>query len=271
MSVSLNQLVSYYANHSFLFSDSFITSLDVNSYDGNRYTAPNCFGFVIPIDGKVEFSLNNETYILEKGNILHAGPSMRLHLKTLGETQWKYAVVHYRASNEIVKTLNQHFLIPVGEHSKEMDVLLQQLLHYDKIPGALMRIKCKALFHQLLETILSLAKMHTYFEERDEVQYAITYLSENYQHDIAISKLSEIVGCDRRRLSYLFEKQYGLSPIQFLTKLRLNHAKELLRTTSLSISDIGKHSGYPDPFYFSRVFKKNLQMTPSEYRKQFFK
>ncbi|OXM85739.1 helix-turn-helix transcriptional regulator [Paenibacillus rigui] len=55
------------------------------------------------------------------------------------------------------------------------------------------------------------------------------------------------------------------------TKLRMNHALELIRSTSLNVSEISKRLGYQNPYYFSRVFKKVFGESPSAYMSHFYK
>ena len=66
--------------------------------------------------------------------------------------------------------------------------------------------------------------------------------------------------------SKLFKEEAGENFIEYLTKVRIAHAKELLRNPALSIKEICILSGYSDPNYFSRIFKKQEGVTPSEYR-----
>ena len=62
------------------------------------------------------------------------------------------------------------------------------------------------------------------------------------------------------------ENGAGKSTLMNLTRLRIEHAKELLSTTQYSMKEIGVMSGYSDPNYFSKSFKKNVGVTPTEYR-----
>jgi len=69
--------------------------------------------------------------------------------------------------------------------------------------------------------------------------------------------------------SQTFKRQMGASPINFLTDLRLQSACAQLKLTTSSISSIAMTVGFPDPYYFSKVFKKSFKISPSSYSKQF--
>jgi two-component system response regulator YesN len=66
----------------------------------------------------------------------------------------------------------------------------------------------------------------------------------------------------------VFSQEMGITFTEYLTGLRLNRAKELLRTSSLRSSDIAYQVGYNDPHYFSYLFKKNTGLTPRDYRRE---
>ncbi|MBD8034034.1 AraC family transcriptional regulator [Solibacillus ferritrahens] len=266
MTIQTNELIKYFANTTIQYVDLFVTSLGANEHDHNRNTAPRLNGLVVTLSGSADFSLNGEVYALHKGVILHAGPTMEIDILVTSQEPWRYTVIHYEAMNGTNSIHKGHFEIDTGQHNK-MDYLVQQLIHYEKIPGDINKLKCKSLFLQLLELIVVCAKMQT---SNNVVDQAITFMTEHYTSQISIAEIAEEVGCDRRRLAYLFDKQTGMSPIQFLTEFRLKHAKELLRTTSIPIKDIAELVGYQDAFYFCRVFKKQYDQTPTNYRKQFF-
>ena len=65
---------------------------------------------------------------------------------------------------------------------------------------------------------------------------------------------------------YVFKQRTGVNFIKYLTNVRMEHAKELLRTTDLTSAQIAERVGFLDPNYFSVVFKKTCGMTPREYR-----
>ena len=66
-----------------------------------------------------------------------------------------------------------------------------------------------------------------------------------------------------------FKKQMGMSPTKYIIKLRTDNAKELLRSTNLTIREIGAICGYDDVNFFRKTFKKEVGISPSEYRKEF--
>ena len=93
------------------------------------------------------------------------------------------------------------------------------------------------------------------------------YLLNNYASIISITEVSEKFGFTNEYLSKIFKKYTGVTPIKYITRIRINEAKQLLvNQPDLEVKKIGELIGYKDAFYFSRVFKSNVGVYPSDYR-----
>ena len=94
-----------------------------------------------------------------------------------------------------------------------------------------------------------------------------TYLQENYREEISLGELAERFGFTQEYLGKIFKKHTGTTPSKYLTRLRMNEAKQLLISNpDMEVQKIGELVGYRDGFYFSRAFKSYTGMGPSEYR-----
>ncbi len=93
------------------------------------------------------------------------------------------------------------------------------------------------------------------------------YLAEHYQNgNLMLQDVAAAVGMSNSRFSTVFAQECGKTFTEYLTGLRLEKARELLRTTDKRSSQIAFEAGYNDSHYFSYLFKKNVGMTPGEYR-----
>jgi AraC-like DNA-binding protein len=99
------------------------------------------------------------------------------------------------------------------------------------------------------------------------VNYAIRYFENNYMNDIYITDLSKTLGIESSYFSKIFRKKMGISPIEYLTRVRVDKAKQLLKFPPYSIKSIAAAVGFSDPLYFSKKFKKYTGMNPSEFAK----
>ncbi len=94
----------------------------------------------------------------------------------------------------------------------------------------------------------------------------IIYINQNFFKDISIRSLSQDFSINPNYISQLFRKEMGMTFTDYITKLRVNYAKELLLKTEFSQGEIALKCGYTDYFYFIRVFKKTTGLTPGQYR-----
>lgn len=93
------------------------------------------------------------------------------------------------------------------------------------------------------------------------------YIGNRYtEADLNVRSLIAYSGLSETHLRRLFQAGVGMSPMRYVTYLRLEKAKHLLLNTNYSISEVGYAVGLEDPYYFSRVFKKEIGTSPSQYR-----
>lgn len=113
---------------------------------------------------------------------------------------------------------------------------------------------------------------HTLRHERTDSTLKLTeqakaYIEEHYkENDLSAETLCRYLNVSAAYFSTIFKKEVGLSFVAYLTKIRLEHAVELLRTTEDKTYVIANEVGYTEPNYFSYVFKKQYGISPSRYR-----
>ena len=120
---------------------------------------------------------------------------------------------------------------------------------------------------------ISLFHQQTAAEPEQQEQRVITgltrYLQEHLAEDVSLSVLAEEFHLSAQYISQLFKSEIGVNFLAYLTNIRMEQAKKLLLSSSLSIAEVSEQSGYADYRVFTKVFKKNEGITPSQYRRDF--
>ena len=172
-----------------------------------------------------------------------------------GKSDSSYAIFNCRENRERMVTL-LHMLLAEADRSLDgCETVCQDLLEVLLI----WLVRCTTLSLQVEETPRS--------DSRECVEIK-RYLDSNYREDISLDILAEIAHINKYYLAHTFQKEYGISPITYLNRRRIEESKYMLGNTGYSLAQISELMGFSSPSYFSQCFRKAEGMTPNEYRRQ---
>lgn len=100
------------------------------------------------------------------------------------------------------------------------------------------------------------------------VRESLEILKQHYNENLSLDEICGKVSVSKNYFCYLFKREVGMSVWNYLTRIRLNEAKELLEKTDLKSYEIAFQVGYDNPSYFSKLFKKYETVSPNEYREK---
>ena len=103
--------------------------------------------------------------------------------------------------------------------------------------------------------------------EKKPIRQAKQFIYDNFAHGLTLESVSDHIGFNPTYFSSFFKKETGKNFSEYLTELRMKHAKHYLISSDREIADIAEAVGYSDVKYFSKLFKKSAGISPSEYRK----
>ena len=124
-----------------------------------------------------------------------------------------------------------------------------------------------AYFMQIVVTLSRLYGMSPMQKETAGVAAAAAYMERHFNENITLERLLEISHYSQRHFIRLFSECYNISPHKYLQNIRMKHACLLLEQTNKPITEIAASCGFNDSNFFTRTFKKQMIMTPTEYRK----
>ena len=106
-------------------------------------------------------------------------------------------------------------------------------------------------------------------QEERTINGITRYLQEHLSEEMSLSVLAEEFHLNAQYISQLFKSEIGVGFLAYLTNIRMEKAKKLLLSTSLSVAEVAEQSGYGDYRVFTKVFKKAEGITPSQFRRDF--
>ena len=233
----------------------------------------------IVLKGPTYYHVNHQTYLVETGDVVIINP-YDLHF----EEQKEGSSHHMHLGLENFQLLGYEknqipFISPVLsiENKEVFEHILKRIL---------MEKEESQLYQEAIMRLVSIDLLILILREIDEQKIAIKpikkkeksktvlansikyYLEAHHSEDISLDSLSSSMYLSPTSMSKLFKEETGDSPINYLIKIRMEKAKELLIKKESSIKEIANLVGYQDAYHFSKLFKKYTGTSPSEYIKK---
>jgi len=164
--------------------------------------------------------------------------------------------------------LDQIRIFSIG-NSSEYEELSSRMVQEYTMKSVFWEHTCAAYLYELLCIIArkkSLRISNVGYSGEHRIHRACRRIYENMDNPPKVSELAEECCLSVSRFSHLFREITGKSPVEFTQTIRLERAKELLSTTDLTVCEIAERLNFYDQNYFSRVFKRWLNISPTEWR-----
>lgn len=175
-----------------------------------------------------------------------------------------------------VKQILRKYGLPVSDHVFYAGISLDYQTVFRKMIQELQR--CRPNYEEMLTLLLQEIfiligrqtdcgkTLNNYM--RNEMEQAACYFHEHYNENISIEHYAALRHMSTCWFIRNFKQYNGMTPLNYILNVRIAQAKQLLETTDYNITEISYIIGYDNPLYFSRLFKKQIGLSPSEYRKQ---
>lgn len=139
---------------------------------------------------------------------------------------------------------------------------------YKSTHTTLKKANLQNLLLRLVFDVIDLSQAESNRSTSRFIQLAFSYIDNHSSEAIGIKKLSKHVGLSESYFKALFKKEVGLPPAEYITRLRIDSAREMLLTSDTKITELAHSLGFCSSQHFSAVFKRHTNMTPREYRKK---
>lgn len=227
------------------------------------------------ISGQGTYQCMGQEYVLRRGDCFCIFPGDLIRYSSDQDHPWCYYWIGFNGfyANQLLHLLGITSYQPVV-HTEDVESVLtyfkkitqvfrEQVKNSDLQAIAYLRLILAALGQNISPMHMDKKDPSSHIEE--QVAHTIRYLTLQYWQPISIRKLAEELGYHRTHFSKMFKKITGCSPLQYLYKVRMERAEQLLKR-SLTVEQVASSVGYSDPLYFSKQFKRWSGYCPMDYR-----
>ncbi len=217
--------------------------------------------YVCMVSGKAEYYFGSHTFTATPMNFFYLANGSIYGINVLEKSHWICIDFDFEECDTVRKSELYH----VDSVSIKKDFERAFRIWLQKEPWYLSDTMA-TLYNLYSLSLRSEAKSYT--QKSEKFAQLLDYLIQNYSDsNFTVSALAESAGMSEGHLRRLFASSVGTSPVKYLNTLRINKAKNMLDSSDYSIAEISSSVGITDQYYFSRLFKKEVGISPSAYRR----
>ena len=225
--------------------------------------------------GKGDYYLNGAWQTVTAGQTVLYQPEQPQFYLYRAQTPILCKWVHF-TGGEAEKNLRVCGLMeePVSTVGEDMEIsgLFDRLVEEMRVKSPCYEELSAALLYELLALAGRRRQMlqdEAGSKARQRLMQAVEHMHYHYGESQSIDDYAARCGMSRYHFAHAFREYLGQSPYAYLTKLRMERARELLADSDLPIAEVAANCGYENPLYFSRAFSRHFQMPPSQYRRKY--
>ena len=226
--------------------------------------------------GKGRFLIQDDTLDVSEGNLVLINANIEHTEQSFSEHPLEYAVLGIAGLEFQNGTPRGYTLLDYSVHREATLFYLKTLIHEAEHREAHYADVCHSILMLLLVEMQRLSDTRVSSIPEDagrpinkNAVWLKQYIDEHYGDNLTLDQLADIVRMNKYSLGHLFQKAYGISPINYMINRRILEGKRLLESTDHSISQIAEILNFSSLSYFSQRFHKLTGMSPKEYREHY--
>lgn len=228
------------------------------------------------LKGTGTFYVNGKSYKLKENQGFLICPDIVTYYEADAEDPWIYTWVGFKGikAEQYLKLANLDQEKPIFE-CKEVEFVkncFEDMRKATELKYA-RELRLQGLINMFLSELIEeagkndTASSNSNYKE-SYIKKSLHYVETNYANKLTIAEMAKSVGLNKNYFSAFFKENIGMTPQKYIIKFRINKACELMDNKGLTIGDISRSVGYEDTLGFSKIFKKEKGMSPTQYRSQ---
>jgi len=225
----------------------------------NRYSPRRSHAFVYFVSGEVGYKFSDYSFTASAGNVIHLPKGSRYLMEIREKTS--YICVDFDGVGASLAEMGSVCRGIPPSVSEQFEQML--LAWYKREPSSVADI-LSSCYRVISECIAAENKRYA---KSEVLSRAIRHiLSDFADADLTVGDIAGKSRVSEAHLRRLFKAEMGISPMAYVNYLRFERARNMLCESNITVSGIAELSGFSDPYYFSREFKRRFGVAPSEYK-----
>ena len=244
-------------------------------YGGDWHSVPHTHShmelFYI-VGGKGQFLIEDQLHPVSANNLVIINPNVSHTEVSLNAQPLEYIVLGIEGV-ELATGENTDGNYDILDHFESMEIssCLRNILREMELKNTGYEDICQAYMEILIirlmrNTALAVLTSPQVIPDNRQCAAVKRYIDLHFKESLTLDQLAEQAHMSKYYLSHAFKREYGVSPINYMTHKRIEESKYLLAETDLSLSQIAHLLGFSSLSYFSQVFRRTQSVTPLEYR-----
>lgn len=245
---------------------------------------------IIVLDGKCNYRINLDSFVINKGDILIIGSQSLHSLTSIPNENMTWASFVFNIN--MLKSSSTDgallkYIAPLLNHEHQLPIIIKDNIDcYSKIFDVIENIiycyyekdiayelELKSLLFKFFSLLYKnnliekhQSKNNLTINTTDKIKLVLNYINDHYSEDISINTLADLCQYSEYHFMRFFKKHIGLTCIQYINNLRLEKSSLLLTSTNNAIMDISLEVGFDNLSYFNKLFKRKYNLTPKKFR-----
>ena len=201
---------------------------------------------------------------LKLGAMEECDPFVEEYFAAIGENNYQSLLLRQYLTMDIFYCI-QEFLKGLGEGNVTIS---PEVTDIKRIPKVIVSVDTTKMYlKEQFQAAIEARNSVSNDRYGSVIQSAKEYIEKNFSNgELSLNRIAAHIGVSPSYFSSIFKQETGTTFVEYLTKVRIDKACELLRCTNSRTAEIGEQVGYSDPHYFSATFKKVMGQSPKDYR-----